>query len=299
MKKLNCFLVLMLTLFMASCGNSGKGETGDSDNPNEVKLKVDMDLGELGEYLTVDDEVLIKLEEAEEDGVQGYVITSSIGVNVKKTVASNYSFGFDAEILDGNHIRIANFPSFEIESKRDYDNGDYSSVLYSGQKWATVKVGTKKEDWEKKDHEMWEKIRKEGVYIRIEPRYSSAKFVAYKGSNNSSSEGMTSDDSSSDDDIASISDESDDDIVSTSSGSEDWDELLKSYEQYVDKYISYLKKASKGDMTALSEYPALMEKAQKFSEKMKNAQSDMSASQWAKYNKITMKMLEAAQNMNE
>lgn len=288
MKKLNCFLVLMLTLFMASCGNSGKGETGDSDNPNEIKLKVDMDLGELGDYLTVDDEVFLKLEEVEEDGVQGYVITSSIGINVKKAVASNYSFGFDAEILDENHIRIANFPSFKIESKRDYDNGDYSSVLYSGKKWATVKEGAKKEDWEKKDHEMWEKIKKEGVYMRIEPKYSSAKFVAYKGSNNSSSEEISSE-------------ENDKDEISEVSGSdsEDWDALLNSYEQYVDKYISYMKKAAKGDMSALSEYPALMEKAQKFSDKMKNAQSNMSASQWAKYNEITQKMLKAAQEMNE
>ena len=60
-----------------------------------------------------------------------------------------------------------------------------------------------------------------------------------------------------------------------------------------------MKKAAKGDMSALTEYPALMEKAQKFSEKMENAQGDMSASQWAKYNEITQKMLEAAQEMNE
>ena len=85
----------------------------------------------------------------------------------------------------------------------------------------------------------------------------------------------------------------------SSTGSEDWNELLKSYEEYVDKYISYLKKASEGDMGALSEYPALLEKAQEFSDKMKNAESDMSASQWAKYNKITLKMLEAARKMNE
>ena len=52
-------------------------------------------------------------------------------------------------------------------------------------------------------------------------------------------------------------------------------------------------------MNALSEYPALLEKAQEFSEKMENAQGDMSASQWAKYNEITQKMLEAAQEMNE
>lgn len=114
-----------------------------------------------------------------------------------------------------------------------------------------------------------------------------------------SSSSLSSDDSSSDDDFASISDESDDDDEITSSGSEDWDDLLESYEEYVDKYISYLKKASKGDMTALSEYPALMQKAQNFSDKMKNAESSMSASQWARYNKITMKMLEAAKEMDD
>ena len=32
---------------------------------------------------------------------------------------------------------------------------------------------------------------------------------------------------------------------------------------------------------------------------MKNAQSNMSTSQWAKYNKITMKLAKAAQEMNE
>jgi hypothetical protein len=99
----------------------------------------------------------------------------------------------------------------------------------------------------------------------------------------------------------SSSEEKDDEEESfiSSSDSEDWDELLESYEEYVDKYISYLKKASKGDMDALSEYPALLEKAQKFTDKMKNAEEQMSASQWAKYNEITQKMLKAAQEMNE
>jgi len=88
----------------------------------------------------------------------------------------------------------------------------------------------------------------------------------------------------------------DNDAVSEA-GSEDWDELLNSYEEYVDKYISYVKKAAKGDMSALSEYPALMDKAKEFSEKMENAQSDMSASQWARYLKITNKMTKAAAEM--
>lgn len=93
--------------------------------------------------------------------------------------------------------------------------------------------------------------------------------------------------------------DSDTEASSSSSGSEDWDELLASYEKYVDKYISYIKKAAKGDMTALAEYPSLMEKAQEFSDKLQRAQGEMSASQWARYNKITTKMMKAAQEMQQ
>lgn len=286
MKKLNFLLVLMLSLFIASCGNSGKGGNGESDG--EIKLKVDADLGELGEFLSADDEAVIKLEEAEEDGEQGYLITSSLGVDVEKAVASDFSFGLEAKILDKSHIVIADFPSFDIESKNDFDNEDYTNVLYPGEKWAIVKEFIKKDDWDKEKQEMWEKIKKEGAYIRIEPNYSgTAKFVAYKGAKNSSSDEISSEENDEDE----ISDASESD-------SEDWDALLESYEEYVDKYISYMKKAAKGDMNALSEYPALLEKAQEFNEKMQNAQGVMSSSQWSRYIKITNKMTKAAQEMS-
>ena len=286
MKKLNCLLVLMLSLFIASCGNSGKGGNGESDG--EIKLKVDADLGELGEFLSADDEAVIKLEETEEDGEQGYLITSSLGVDVEKAVASDFSFGLEAKILDKSHIVIADFPSFDIESKNDFDNEDYTNVLYPGEKWAIVKEFIKKDDWDKEKQEMWEKIKKEGAYIRIEPNYSgTAKFVAYKGAKNSSSDEISSEENDEDE----ISDASESD-------SEDWDALLESYEEYVDKYISYMKKAAKGDMNALSEYPALLEKAQEFNEKMQNAQGVMSSSQWSRYIKITNKMTKAAQEMS-
>lgn len=85
--------------------------------------------------------------------------------------------------------------------------------------------------------------------------------------------------------------------VQESAGSEDWDGLLQNYEQYVDKYIALAKKAVKGDMSALSEYPALLEKAQELDEKLKNAEGEMSVSQWKRYGKISMKMLKAAGEM--
>ncbi len=100
-------------------------------------------------------------------------------------------------------------------------------------------------------------------------------------------------------DVSDNNDSEYDDSDTSSSGSENWDELLDSYENYVDKYISYMKKAAKGDMTALAEYPSLMEKAQDYGDKLQRAQGEMSASQWARYNKITMKMAKAAQEMQQ
>ena len=49
-------------------------------------------------------------------------------------------------------------------------------------------------------------------------------------------------------------------------------------EPYSTSSIPYMKKAAKGDMSALADYPALMEKAEEFGSKMENAQDDMSAS---------------------
>lgn len=43
----------------------------------------------------------------------------------------------------------------------------------------------------------------------------------------------------------------DNDEESSSSSSQDWDALLDSYGRYVDKYISLMKKDSKGDMSAM------------------------------------------------
>lgn len=283
MKKINYFLALMLTLFIASCVNSG-----NSDNPNEIKLELETDLGGLGEFLTVDgDEVMIKL-----DSIGGNItLASSIGVNVNKAVAAKYSGDLDlkAEILDKNHISISSFPRFELETSRVNDNEDFDHVLFPGKKWAMVK--STQESWSEEDQKQWEKIKKEGAYLRITCR--GKEYKPYTNTTNETSE--TPDTNDSDRNID--SDTENEDVVSSSSDSEDWDAVLNSYDKYVDQYISLLKKAKNGDMNALTEYPALMEKAQNLSDKMANAKDNMSPSQWAKYNKITMKMAKAAEEL--
>lgn len=83
---------------------------------------------------------------------------------------------------------------------------------------------------------------------------------------------------------------------SSDSGSEDWDALLDSYEQYVDEYIDFVQKAANGDQDAISQYPELMRKAQEYSEKLQNAKGEMSTEQMQRFNEINTKFLQAEQN---
>lgn len=83
----------------------------------------------------------------------------------------------------------------------------------------------------------------------------------------------------------------------SSKGSEDWDALLKSYENYIDQYIKLMKKAKGGDMSAMTEYAEMMEKAVDLQEKMENAGDEFSATQMAKFTKLQAKLATAAAEM--
>ncbi|MGE8377436.1 MAG: DUF6591 domain-containing protein [Sphingobacterium sp.] len=76
-----------------------------------------------------------------------------------------------------------------------------------------------------------------------------------------------------------------------SQGSENWDALLKSYEEYVDQYIKLMKKAKGGDLTAMASYAEYMQKAIDLQEKIEEAKGDLSVSQAAQFVKLQNKML--------
>ena len=82
----------------------------------------------------------------------------------------------------------------------------------------------------------------------------------------------------------------------TSSSGNKWDTLLDEYENYVDKYVSFYKKAMNGDMSAMTEYVSLLEKAEKLSSQLETSQNDMSSAQMKRYLKITEKMSNALLN---
>ncbi|MBO7194067.1 MAG: hypothetical protein J6V47_07270 [Bacteroidaceae bacterium] len=78
---------------------------------------------------------------------------------------------------------------------------------------------------------------------------------------------------------------------------DEWDDILKEYEAYVDKYIACMKKAKAGDLSAMADLAELMEKAEKISAKLEKAEDEMSTAQAARYAKISAKLAEAAKNL--
>ncbi len=76
----------------------------------------------------------------------------------------------------------------------------------------------------------------------------------------------------------------------------DWDKILDSYEEYVDEYIRFYKKALGGDLNAISEYPVIMEKATQLFESIDEAQNgnELDEKQINRLMKIQNKMLQAA-----
>ena len=65
----------------------------------------------------------------------------------------------------------------------------------------------------------------------------------------------------------------------SSSSSEDWDAILDSYERMVDKYIVYANKVADGNTDVMSEAASIMEEAQEYADKLKNASDNLSSSQ--------------------
>ena len=78
--------------------------------------------------------------------------------------------------------------------------------------------------------------------------------------------------------------------VKTSSKT-NWDKVLDEYERLVDQYVKAFKKAENGNLSAMSEYLSLEEKAEELADQLEDAEDELSEKQIARYIKITEKML--------
>ncbi|MDE6341153.1 MAG: hypothetical protein K2K93_02450 [Muribaculaceae bacterium] len=271
-------LALLMLAGMASCG-------GNND-PNSLTLEVKPELGDLGEYMTVEStEATISLSEFTDDGEPYVKIASNLQVKISKDVATNYDFDLDVEILDKNMNKICSFGDYDIDDKTDYDMGEFSHYLKAGDYRAVMDTKGPKKDWDGEASAMWEIMRQTGKYIVLKPRYSSSKYVPLAGV----SAGGSSESSSDELEVTEV----EVDEVAAVSGSEDWDKILDEYEAYCTKLASYAKKAKAGDMSAMTEYASLLESAESLQKKLENAGSDLSVAQAGRLQKIAAKMTQS------
>lgn len=266
MQKTKFFLLTALVALVCSCGKSGQELTPESTDVEgalgdcfNIVERTYKPVGENQQIVTIElERTYSSLPFQVEDGTE---------INSFNTTSSakNVQVGFGIEFLDdeGNILDKVNAEASGLSASYSPDEAVALVKLESG-KTGSIRFVVNDE-------------AKKATKFRITS--------AYKENGTSV---LPEEDIMSDSIISS-------DIVT--SGSSDWDALLDSYEDYVGQYIAMMRKAANGDMSAMSEYPALMEKAQEYGEKLSNAQGTMSASQWSRYMRIHENMLKAAQNM--
>lgn len=213
------------------------------------------------------------------------------------------------KVVDGNYTlkvvedKIIIPVKFELTKKYDGKNpgefGNISLIPLDKSGVAVPDIGldlspATMSDWDKLKDLLKGDVGKT-VVISFEWNYFSKEDVQARIMKETENFEITRADFTGSDSEASTDDSSED--VSTDSGSEDWDKMLTDYDEYVTQYVKLYKKAMKGDNSALTEYPAMMEKATALQESMANAQKDnqLSTTQLTRMAKIQAKMLAAMQ----
>ena len=81
-----------------------------------------------------------------------------------------------------------------------------------------------------------------------------------------------------------------------SSASDEWNEVLDGYEDYVDDYVAIIKKqkADPSDMNLMTQYQELMQKGTTWATKMSEMSSDFGAEQVTRMLEIQSKLASAA-----
>lgn len=196
MKKIQYLTLGLISLMAVACGgnkNEGASSSANSSSatesnvetntdapvssdqvPTEVKLNVESEIGDLGNYLSFP-EKNVSLTYA------GGKVKGAIKVNVNRTVCSTHmgSFDFDIQILDKNNQKIETIRNFfklksKVKSGPDtpaVEGRYYSHVVESG----SLIVEGKKTLNDKK----WEKIAKEGKSINIVLNFKRSYFLPY------------------------------------------------------------------------------------------------------------------------
>lgn len=159
MKKLMFLAIAFIAICLVSCG--------DKKDPNSTFLLVNSELGAYGDYMSIEqDTMFLELQNQPlngEDSVKA--IVSAISFKVNQDVASDM-FLFTVEILDKNHVKIAELDEIELAPTKEIEIGDFEEVLAAGNLTIQIK---KSMIWSQESQNTWNTIWEKGRYVLIKP----------------------------------------------------------------------------------------------------------------------------------
>lgn len=265
-KNITLSLIAGITLLLTSCGGNSKSKIEDI----VVKPKSTILKGDLKDYFeVVDKDYKIIIEE-------GFLVEGIITVGVERT---EIDFDFPTD----------NINPFGTNGSEDYHVG-FGIEIFDDSGPVVIKNATEgglRGPYSSKDViSLMELAKGETGFIRwsidgedkLKGLTSFQLTSAKKKENHNSNHSFSSNNTS-------------------SKGNENWDSVLKSYESYIDQYISLIKKANEGDMSAMTEYMEMMDNAIDLQEKLEQAGNNLSTAQMTKLTKLQMKFANAAAEM--
>lgn len=269
MKKFLIFsAILCMGLALAAC--SSKGSKGDSDSKEISPTTTKFNVGNLSSYVEVtDDDAKLVKDNA------NYKL--HVKLKLVKEVPADIK-----EMLNSDDCDITCFINL-VDDSGNKLMGDENLIDDE----VLISLLKDKEVGQTVDAEFY--VADFGDAVEKAVKFTPNEVSVEAPENTSDSDSSVSSDDESDD--------TDDVTADESTGSSNWDEVLDEYEEYTDKYISLLKRSANGDLSVVSEYQEMMEKAQSLGNKLSNAQGTMTPAQIARYEKILKKYSDAASDM--
>lgn len=280
------FIVMCLVslLSFTSCNNAKDGKVELDVTNAEVE-------GDNNDIVSIEDGNYTLVGTVKGDMGQELYIQVKVRLkNPVKKSAEEISFvtgNVNLEIIDENDMSMIKLPLKE--------NEEFKKFITEGKEDDTKEF---KFSYVMNDKDQYAQIMKEAKSVKLVDlslyNYENTDMIADEGSA-SYDEDI---DNSSDIDNSDDNDEtSDDSSFDETSEDNNLDELLDKYEEYYDTYISLMKKAKNGDMSAVVEYGKYLKKSQELSKKIEQAKGDLTTSQLARFQKIQMKLMKAMKEL--
>jgi hypothetical protein len=290
MKCVQCLLLMMLPLLFFSCNEKAK-------TLKPVSSKIEGPLNEYFEvvdrdYKIIGNHVNIEFERIKEGSVDTQIIAVFLDDKGNEMTTSEVNMNNSAEELSfllANKVGESSTICFTLGDNRPTQVKFSSPTPAVEVETITVAMETEREEVLAEDI-----VEEDDTLVILEDEFAIDDEMEEDDDED--------DDEDEDEDEGDLVEEIEEQIEEQidsflNSGSRDWDKVLDDYESYVDQYLSLIKKANKGDLSAMTEYMKCMEKAEKLEKELDEAQGDLSVAQLNRLNKINQKMINGALEM--